>query len=260
TRVIAVDPDPEVREYIKEIAEALGACCDTAAGAAEALALVEGKNGYDVCFVDREISVMSGPQADSLRERLSATGRFVVLSPSTDWVALEEGTKKSGVHRFLAKPVFPSDIENIILEGDCEGSGAESPWQAQTAGNFSGKRVLLAEDVEINREIVIALLEPVALEVCCASNGAEAVEMFKEAPERYDMIFMDVQMPEMDGYDATRRIRALDCPRAKSIPIVAMTANVFREDIEKCLAAGMNGHLGKPLDFGEALAMLDRYL
>ncbi|MDR1439595.1 MAG: response regulator, partial [Clostridiales bacterium] len=96
-------------------------------------------------------------------------------------------------------------------------------------------RVLLAEDVEINREIVIALLEPTNISIECAENGAAAVTMFSENPERYDMIFMDVQMPEMDGYEATRRLRALGAPRAAEIPIIAMTANVFREDIEKCL-------------------------
>jgi CheY-like chemotaxis protein len=84
--------------------------------------------------------------------------------------------------------------------------------------------------------------------------------MFREAPGKYGMIFMDVQMPEMDGYEATRQIRALDLPRARQIPIIAMTANVFREDVEKCLEAGMNDHIGKPLDFEEVLARLRKYL
>jgi two-component system, sensor histidine kinase and response regulator len=84
--------------------------------------------------------------------------------------------------------------------------------------------------------------------------------MFSEAPDKYDMIFMDVQMPEMDGYEATRRIRALDTPKALTVPIVAMTANVFREDIDRCLEAGMNSHVGKPLDFNEILEKLNEYL
>jgi CheY-like chemotaxis protein len=119
---------------------------------------------------------------------------------------------------------------------------------------------LLAEDVEINREIVLSLLEPTRLNIECAENGAQAAQMFADAPDKYDMIFMDVQMPELDGYDATRRIRALDVPRAKTIPIVAMTANVFREDIEKCLEAGMNNHIGKPLNLNDVLKQLRRYL
>jgi CheY-like chemotaxis protein len=119
---------------------------------------------------------------------------------------------------------------------------------------------LLAEDVAINREIVLTLLEPTGVSIDCAENGAEAVRMYGETPGRYDMMFMDVQMPELDGYEATRRIRALDAPGAKEIPIVAMTANVFREDVEKCLGAGMNDHVGKPLDFDEVLDRLRKYL
>jgi CheY-like chemotaxis protein len=94
----------------------------------------------------------------------------------------------------------------------------------------------------------------------CAQNGLEALRIFSESPELYDMIFMDLQMPEMDGYEATRRIRALDVPAAQRIPIVAMTANVFREDIEKCLEAGMNDHIGKPLDLDEVIEQLRKYL
>jgi CheY-like chemotaxis protein len=127
--------------------------------------------------------------------------------------------------------------------------------------------------MEINREIVIALLEPTQVEVDCAENGVEAVRMFEDHPEKYDFIFMDVHMPEMDGYEATRRIRALESGRPVSgepspqsmppvphVPIVAMTANVFRQDIEKCLEEGMDAHVGKPLDFSEVLAKLRQYL
>jgi signal transduction histidine kinase len=126
--------------------------------------------------------------------------------------------------------------------------------------SFKGYKILLAEDIEINREIVLSLLEPVSVAIDCAANGAEAVELFRASPEEYDMIFMDVQMPEMDGYEATKLIRALDAPNAKSVPIVAMTANVFREDIEKCAAAGMNDHVGKPINFDEVLSKMRKYL
>jgi signal transduction histidine kinase/CheY-like chemotaxis protein len=126
--------------------------------------------------------------------------------------------------------------------------------------SFAGYCVLLAEDIEINREIVLTLLEPTGLVFDCAENGAAAVRMFSADPERYDMIFMDLQMPEMDGYEATQCIRALNIPKAGQIPIVAMTANAFREDIDKCLAAGMNDHVGKPLNFNEVLAKLHKYL
>jgi CheY-like chemotaxis protein len=127
-------------------------------------------------------------------------------------------------------------------------------------GIFEGRRILLVEDVDVNREIVQALLEPTGLKIDCAENGLVAVQMFLETPEIYDMILMDVQMPELDGYEATRRIRALDHPNAKTVKIIAMTANVFKEDIEKCLEAGMDNHLGKPLNFDEVLDRLRSYL
>jgi signal transduction histidine kinase/PAS domain-containing protein len=123
-------------------------------------------------------------------------------------------------------------------------------------GLFAGRCILLVEDVEINREIVQALLEPTQLQIDCAENGLQAVSMFRNNPQKYDMIFMDVQMPEMDGYEATRQIRTMAIPEAKSIKIIAMTANVFREDVEKCLEAGMDNHVGKPLVLEEVVDKL----
>jgi len=106
----------------------------------------------------------------------------------------------------------------------------------------------------------LALFEPTHISIDCAENGSIAVDMFEAAPDKYDMIFMDVQMPEMDGYEATRIIRTLDTPRAERIPIIAMTANVFREDVEKCLEAGMNGHVGKPFNMDDILGQLRQYI
>ena len=117
--------------------------------------------------------------------------------------------------------------------------------------------------MEINREIVITLLEPTLLKIDCAENGKQAVQMFHDAPEKYGMIFMDVQMPDMDGYEATRRIRDMEMklPSAhRHIPIVAMTANVFKEDIENCRNAGMDDHIGKPLDFEIVMEKLHTFL
>jgi CheY-like chemotaxis protein len=134
-------------------------------------------------------------------------------------------------------------------------------------GLFAGRRILLAEDVEINREIMQALLEPAQLEIDYAENGAQAVSKFSEAPDKYDLIFMDVQMPEMDGYEATRRIRAIEKENQNNkmikrgqIPIIAMTANVFKEDVEKCLDAGMNGHIGKPININDIISKLNVFL
>ena len=132
-------------------------------------------------------------------------------------------------------------------EEDYPGLSPDVPsLPAQEAETYEGRRVLLVDDIDVNREIVIELLTPALLSIDCAENGAEALAMFAASPDKYDMIFMDVHMPEMDGYEATRRIRALGVSEAGTVPIVAMTANVFREDIEKCLEAGMNDHIGKP--------------
>ncbi len=142
-----------------------------------------------------------------------------------------------------------------------EPAPAPAPGGREEAGPaFAGKRILLAEDVAVNREVVLALLDGTGLAIDCAEDGRTACAMFAAAPDAYDMIFMDIHMPEMDGYEAARHIRAMDTPKARTIPIVAMTANVFREDIEKCLAVGMNGHVGKPLDFAELSAVLRAHL
>jgi PAS domain S-box-containing protein len=165
---------------------------------------------------------------------------------------------KGSVFTFTIQAKKGSHINEAI--NDYPEKDTEEEETPDLTGLFAGRRILLAEDMEINREVVLALLEPTLLEIDCAENGIEAVRKFSEAPDKYDLIFMDVQMPEMDGYEATRRIRALDIPGAKTIPIVAMTANVFREDVEKCVAAGMNGHVGKPLDFDDVMKKLNFYL
>jgi CheY-like chemotaxis protein len=126
--------------------------------------------------------------------------------------------------------------------------------------DFHGKRILLAEDVEINREIVITVLEPLGLDIIEVGDGWKAYDIFRESPDSFDLIFMDIHMPGMAGYESTRHIRAFDHPKAKIVPIIAMTANVFKEDVERCHAAGMNDHIGKPLDFNALIAILQKYL
>jgi CheY-like chemotaxis protein len=192
---------------------------------------------------------------------MSPPKSVVIMISATEWDTIEAEAKKAGVDKFLPKPLFPSALADCINQ--CLGKNTLVPSsEAEQAvmDDFSGYRILLAEDVEINQEILIAVLEPTAILIDCAGNGAEAVRIFTDEPDKYDIIFMDVQMPEMDGYEATRKIRASGVPNAQTIPIVAMTANVFREDIERCLAAGMNDHVGKPLDFEEVRVKLRRYL
>ncbi len=126
--------------------------------------------------------------------------------------------------------------------------------------DFSGKTLLLAEDIEINAEILVSLLEDTKLEIDIACNGVVAWEKFANNPSKYDIIFMDIQMPQMNGFDATRNIRALKVPEAQNVPIIAMTANAFKEDVEKCLECGMNAHLAKPINLDKILETLESYL
>jgi CheY-like chemotaxis protein len=259
-RVLVVDDMSEIREYFEEIMRGFGIACDTAADGDAVLRMMGENDPYDLYFVDWRMPGMDGMElARRIKER--SEGSTVILMSAAEWSEIEDEARRAGVDRFLSKPLFPSAVADCINE--CLGVGnsvALRSAQSIEADCFAGRRILLAEDVEINREIVLALLGPTTLAIDCAENGAEAVRMFEDAPALYDMIFMDVQMPEMDGYEATRRIRSLDVPQAKAVPIVAMTANVFREDIERCLAAGMNDHVGKPLDLETVLKKLYKFL
>jgi len=261
-RILTVDDDTDVLVYFKDLMKDIGIKCDVADSGEAALDIVEKNGVYNIYFVDwrlpgnEEMALVR-----KLKEQAKKPGKEVIIMLSAgEWSDIEDQARKAGVDKFVSKPLFPSTIVNIINE--CLGATPrfDKDDLAESAGLFKGRKILLAEDVEINREIVMALLEPTNIEIDYAENGAEAVRMFGEAPEKYEMIFMDVQMPELDGYEATRCIRKLDHPKAMSIPIIAMTANVFREDIEKCLASGMNGHVGKPISFDEVIKQLKSYL
>ena len=178
-------------------------------------------------------------------------------------VRAERGSKQN--EPLLFPRFSKGDIKALIVDDDpdtleCFLDISSEAKPVEETFSFVGRRLLLAEDIEINREIVLTMLEPTMLIIDCAENGVEAVRKFEKTPDRYDMILMDVEMPEMNGYEATRRIRSLDAGKAKSIPIVAMTANVFREDIKKCLEAGMNGHLGKPFKTNDVLRVIHEHL
>ena len=149
--------------------------------------------------------------------------------------------------------------ESPHMATPADGESVEAPL-AERLRPYAGTRLLVAEDVEVNREILAALLDGSGMELDFAENGRIAVERFAAAPERYGMILMDIQMPEMDGYEAARRIRAMEHPWAGDIPVIAMTANVFREDVEKSLQAGMNSHVGKPLEFEHVIQVFAQYL
>jgi len=261
--IMAVDDDQDILDYFKDVLQGFGTDCDTALSGQDALALI-GTNGmYDIYFVDWKMPDMDGIM---LAKELKAQSKspehtIVIMISAAEWSSIADKAKKAGVDKFLSKPLFPSAIADVITE--VIGS-RNLPEQEKSDNNdvFRGYKIILAEDVEINREIVTALLEPTLLEIAYAENGSKAVALFEQSPDSCDLILMDVQMPEMDGYEATRRIRAIEKQSNvhKQVPIIAMTANVFREDIEQCLEAGMNDHIGKPINMDEFFGTLRKYL
>ncbi|MDR1178337.1 MAG: response regulator [Spirochaetaceae bacterium] len=261
-RVLMVDDSFDTREYFSSMMKKHGAACDTARGGEEAAAMIESNGPYDLYFVDWRMPGMDGIELSRLIKQGQPLSKSVIIMiSSAEWNTIAGEAREAGVDKFLPKPLLPSSVINCINE--CIGlTGQTEPGVTDAASqdNFSGYTMLLAEDVDINREIVLAILEPTGLVIDCAENGAEAFRKFSGDPRRYDMIFMDVQMPEMDGYEATRKIRALDHPWAGAVPIVAMTANVFRDDVEQCIEAGMNDHIGKPLDLDDVMARLRKFL
>ncbi len=263
--ILAVDDSPETREYFMHLFKKLEIPCDVAASGLEALQMISGNKDkpYNVFFVDWKMPEMGGVElAKKIREKTGNTAVIIMISVA-EWNEVEKDAREAGINLFVPKPLFPSPIIDCL--NDCMGGPStvnkKSGKQAvDITGRFQGHTILLAEDVEVNREIIFSLLEPSGVTIDCAHNGSEAVSMVKENPKKYSLILMDIQMPQMDGFEATRRIRELDYPEAKNIPVIAMTANVFREDIERCLAAGMDEHIGKPIDFDEMVNKLSKCL
>jgi signal transduction histidine kinase/CheY-like chemotaxis protein/ABC-type amino acid transport substrate-binding protein len=270
-RILAADDDPEIRDYFTEIAQRFGIVCDTAANGPDVLSLMEKNGAYDMYFVDWRMPGMEGVELTRRMQNQAGSesaALIVIMSSAAEWGAIEDEAKKAGINKFLSKPLFPSAIADLINQ--CLGREVllQRENSAETGNaeidNFEQYHILLAEDVAINREIVSSLLEPTKIKIDTAENGKEALELYCKDHKKYSMIFMDVQMPEMDGYEATRRIRAWEAEHSSAshagVPIIAMTANVFKEDIRMCLEAGMNDHVGKPLDLEAVLVKLRSYL
>ena len=177
-----------------------------------------------------------------------------------DWSDIEEEVKKADIEGFISKPLFKSTLYSRLI-GYVEGNRNKPEEEKQSKEiDFTGKRILLAEDIDINWEIANEILSSFGFEVERAVNGKECVEKFETAEIGfYDVILMDLRMPVMDGYEATKAIRALE-RQDKQLPIIAMTANAFSSDIQECLDCGMDGHIAKPLDIQELIRTLQKFL
>jgi len=187
---------------------------------------------------------------------LAISKRIVELMGGRIWVESELGKGA----KFLVQLNVTRGTGLEAASNEKEEADNEAGTDSSISTRFEGKRFLIVDDVEINREIVVGLLENTGLIIDCAENGKQALDMVSAEQEKYDMVFMDLQMPVMDGFEATRLIRALPPRRRGRLPIVAMTANVFKDDIESCLKSGMDDHIGKPLDFNKVLRVIHKYL
>ena len=217
-------------------------------------------DSYHTYIIDWQMPELNGIEtARKIRSEVGMEAPIIILT-AYDWSDIEEEAREAGVTAFCSKPLFLSDLRSTLLSANhlVEQEENAAAW---TLEDFSGKHILLVEDNELNREIVEAILMETGFIVDTAPDGTDAVAMMKQAEEyTYDAILMDVQMPIMDGYEATRTIRALPREDVKDIPIIAMTANAMEEDKEAALKNGMNAHIAKPIDIDVFMAVLRKFL
>ena len=216
---------------------------------------VEQGDEFSVYIIDWLIPDMNGIEIVRQIRKVIGNRCPIIILTAYDWADIEDEARAAGVTAFCEKPLFLSELRRVLAE-PFRAEPAAKPAQP-TAADLKGKKLLLVEDNELNREIALEILKEAGFVVDTAEDGAVAVQKIKQAaPGQYDLILMDIQMPNLDGYEATRQIRALPDAEKASIPIFAMTANAFEEDRQNALAAGMNGHIAKPLDVPHLLRVL----
>jgi len=249
-RVLVIDDDPVSREHARNMLEEVGIAADTAASGPEAIEMIQLKvarhAAYNLMFVDWKMPGQNGMEVTKQIRRIVGQDSAMIVLTAYDWDEIEDEAKAVGVDSFMAKPLFPSNVLSTFRRVMEE---KRLTRQESAPADLTGRRVLIAEDMEINAEILADLLELLDVESEHAENGKVAVEMFDQsAPGYYDAILMDVRMPVMDGLEATRTLRKLARSDARTISVIAMTANAFDEDVQRSLQAGMNAHLSKPVD------------
>lgn len=252
--VLVVDDEIAVCEHTSILLHNMGISAKMADNGFDAIRMVQESVGtpdeFDVAIIDWQMPEMDG--VETVRRIRSIVGRrvLVVVMSAYDWTSIEDEARAAGVDLFLAKPIHETSLRTAI-------SCSEKIIREKTEITFSGQRILVAEDNEFNAEVARAILEMKGLRVDVAQNGHAAYDMFMAAaPGTYTAIFMDIIMPMMDGHEATRAIRASSHPEAASMPIYAMTANAFHQDIVEAKLAGMNGHIAKPVDFDEVARLI----
>ena len=246
-RILVVDDDEIFLETTRDTIEDLGAQIDTATTGEQALKLAS-ENAYSVIIVDWRMPDMNGCDiAESIRKKVKKPTP-IILASAYDWTEIEEKMHGKKIDGFISKPLFRSYIYEKLCEA-LKIEAEKTPVHADDTNDLEGLHILVAEDNELNWEVISELLEMYNITAERAENGRLCIEKLTSEPEgTFDLILMDVQMPEMDGKSATKKIRKLENDYMRNIPIIAMTADAFAEDIASCMDAGMNGHTAKPVD------------
>ncbi|MCM1335631.1 MAG: response regulator [Bacteroides sp.] len=264
-RALVVDDDLNTCDSVSKMLTKIGLRSEWTTSGREAVFRAKSANDsgepYHTYIIDWQMPEISGIEtARRIRQSVKSDVPIIILT-AYDWTDIEEEAKDAGVTAFCAKPLFMSDLKSVLLAANNLGEEkpeADAAWKVE---DFGGKRVLLVEDNELNREIAEAILDEAGFLVETAPDGTDAVRMMESAEEYYyDAILMDVQMPIMDGYEATRLIRKLPREDIKSLPIIAMTANAMEEDKEAALKNGMSAHIAKPIDIGIFMSVLHKFL
>ncbi len=261
-RAIIIDDQKEDADYLKSVLKHCGVKADIVTDAAASIKKITGRMGsdyaYDLCILDWKMPDMNGIElARQIRAKFGDQLPIIVAT-AYDIVELKEEAFAAGVNQVISKPVFQSTVFDLLVK--TFGKYEPKAVQKRETINLKGLHIILAEDNEMNMEIAVSILEKAGVIVDQAENGKVAVQMFEAAmPGTYALILMDIQMPVMNGYEATKQIRSLSHPDAKTIPIVAMTANAFSEDVAEALANGMNDHISKPVNYDKLFNVLERF-
>ena len=217
----------------------------------------ENGDEFHVYIIDWLMPDMNGVEVVRRIRKVIGLETPIIILTAYDWSDIEVEAREAGVTAFCEKPIFISELRKILMSSAGYLTEVQVEAAADEKVSFEGKRILLVEDVELNREIAATILEEYGFLVDCAENGAQAVEMVRTSAERpYDLVLMDIQMPVMDGYEATRRIRSMEDPALANVLILAVTANAFEEDRKRALEAGMNGHIAKPIQISVLMAKI----
>lgn len=263
-RSLVVDDDFHTCDSVSKMLKQLGMRADWTTSGRDAAFRAESAHDegdpYHTYIIDWQMPETSGVEtARKIRSVIGGDVPIIILT-AYDWTDIEEEAIAAGITAFCAKPLFMSDLKSALLVANhlVETDDKQAAW---TSADFNGKRILLVEDNELNREIAEEILEETGFVVESVPDGTDAVSKMKEVAENYyDAILMDVQMPIMDGYEATRTIRSLPRSDVRELPIIAMTANAMDEDKEAALKNGMNAHIAKPVDVDQFIEILGQYL